>query len=216
MWASLFQSPLVKTRPSLCSFLQKRGAASDIRPKRVKYKKAQQGFYPSRSGGSIRGTTVFLGDYGLQTIEGGRISDTHLDVARHGIRRALKNEKGSQWFMRCFPDRPVTGKPSEVRMGKGKGYVDYYATWLAEGRMIFEVKDCRPELAIKALKIAGSFIPLRTRIVEKNQDMRVAPRVLPHFVRSRLAMMEKDDAIAVLPPTTALSAAAKPGPDSSQ
>jgi ribosomal protein L16/L10AE len=52
----------------------------------------------------------------------GRISDTHLDVARNGIRRALKMEKGSSWWMRCFPDRPVTGKPSEVRMGKGKGF----------------------------------------------------------------------------------------------
>ncbi|KAI9012952.1 ribosomal protein L10e/L16, partial [Gaertneriomyces semiglobifer] len=135
------------------------------RPRRLKYKKAQKGFFPSRSGGSLRGTTVYHGDYGLQVTEGGRLSDKQLDVARTAVRRTIKIEKGARFFLRCFPDRPVTSKGAETRMGKGKGAVDYFATWVAAGRVVIEVKGVRKELAEKALRVAASMLPLRTKII---------------------------------------------------
>lgn len=106
-------------KPALYS--QNRTVVSNFRPKKTKFRKAFKGHFPSRSGGSIRGTTVAFGDIGLQVIEGGRLSDAQLDAARSAVKRVIKSEKGSEFILRCFPDRPVTAKPAEVRMGKGKG-----------------------------------------------------------------------------------------------
>jgi large subunit ribosomal protein L16 len=122
-----------------------------------------------------------------------------IDVARSGIRRQLKNEKGASMILRCFPDRPVTRQAAETRMGKGKGSVDYFATWVAAGRVVFEVKGARPEIAEKALKVAGAFLPLKTRIIQRGES-RIAPRVLPWFVKERLKRNEMHNAINNLPP----------------
>ncbi|KAI9092693.1 ribosomal protein L10e/L16, partial [Phlyctochytrium arcticum] len=139
---------------------------ANFRPRRTKYKKAFKGYWPVRTGGSLRGTTVYYGDFGLQALEGGRLSDKQLDNARTGIRRVLKKgEKGSRFFLRCFPDRPVTSKGAETRMGKGKGAVDYFATFVAEGRVIFEVKGLRQELAEKAMRVAAACLPIRTKFI---------------------------------------------------
>ncbi|KAI8820864.1 ribosomal protein L16p/L10e-domain-containing protein [Fimicolochytrium jonesii] len=178
--------PLAPT-PHALQFTQHRHAVANFRPRRLKYKKAQKGFWPIHSGGSLRGSTVYYGDYGLQALEGGRLSDRQLDAARTGIRRVIKSEKGSRFFLRCFPDRPVTSKGAETRMGKGKGAVDYFATFVAEGRVVFEVKGVRKELAEKAMRVAAACLPVRTKFVsEEDQKTRMAPRVLPFFVQRRL------------------------------
>ncbi|KAJ3023711.1 mitochondrial ribosomal large subunit component [Thoreauomyces humboldtii] len=196
------------------AFSQHRHAVANFRPRRTKYKKAQKGFYPSRSGGSIRGTTVYYGDYGLQALEGGRLSDKQLDSARTAIRRVIKPEKGSRFFLKCFPDRPVTSKGAETRMGKGKGAVDYFATWVAEGKVLIEVKGVRRELAEKAMRVAAAGLPIRTRFLAAQPGNRVPPRVLPHFVRKRLAdreFQEFDPASRPIVPTTAEARASAAG-----
>jgi ribosomal protein L16 len=153
----------------------------------MKYKKAQKGFFKVKSGGSLRGTTLFLGNYGLRVTEGGRLKDKQIDAARTVMRRVLKEEKGSKFYIRAFPDRPVTAKAAETRMGKGKGSVDYFALWVSKGKMVFEVKSSRKELAQKALKVAAAALPLRTEFVELGErGHERAPRCLPHFLKKRL------------------------------
>ncbi|KAJ3251161.1 hypothetical protein HK103_002606 [Boothiomyces macroporosus] len=178
------------------TFSQIRTAVANYRPKKLKNKKAFKGIFRSPTD-SIKSTTVYFGDYGLQAIEGGRLSDKQMDVVRQALRRFLKQEKTASLIMRVFPDRPVTAKPLEVRMGKGKGPVDYFAQWIAEGRVLFEVKGARPELAEKALDIAKQFLPIRTRIVKKD-EMRMAPRVLPSFILNRLKENEYQQKIKEL------------------
>ncbi|KAI8592380.1 ribosomal protein L10e/L16 [Geranomyces variabilis] len=177
-------------RPLVHNFTQHRHAVANFRPKKLKHKKAHKGFWPTHTGGSLRGTTVYYGDYGLQALEGGRLSDKQLDSARVAIRRVLKQEKGSRFFLRCFPDRPVTSKGAETRMGKGKGAVDYFATFVAAGRVIVEVKGVRKELAEKAMRIAAAGFGIRTRFIVADKENRMPPRVLPAFVRERLARQE--------------------------
>ncbi len=145
-----------------------------------------KGFFPVHTGGSLRGTTVYRGEYGLQLIEGGRLTDAQLDTSRQHVRRMLKSEKTAAFHMRCFPDRPVTAKGNGARMGNGKGAVDYFATWMAQGRIVMEISGATKQLALKALNVAARMLPLRSRIIEKNPNMLVAPRVLPHFILERL------------------------------
>ncbi|KAJ2999690.1 mitochondrial ribosomal large subunit component [Globomyces sp. JEL0801] len=188
------------------NFQQSRNAVANFRPKKMKFKKCHKGFFPVRTGGSLRGTTVIKGEYGLQVIEGGRLSDTQIDVARALAKRCLKGEKNVEVVLRCFPDRPyivpfnssVSKKAAETRMGKGKGSVEYFATWLAEGRVVLEIQGARPELAQRALIIAGNALPLRTRVIEKNENMLVAPRTLPFFIAKKLRDNEYEMARAKL------------------
>jgi ribosomal protein L16 len=192
------------SKPFRPLFGQVRNAVANFRPKKMKFKKSFKGTFPTRTGGSIRGTTLFFGEYGLQLLEGGRLSDQQIDVARNGIKRQIKYEKEGTMILRCFPHRPVTKQAAETRMGKGKGSVDYFATWLAEGRVVFEVNGCRPEVAQKALKVAAAFLPLRTRIIERSST-RIAPRVLPWFIKQRLQKNEMINAINNLPNPKSLS-----------
>lgn len=174
---------------------QRRFAVANYRPKQMLYKKKQKGFFPVHSGGSLRATTVYRGEYGLQVIDGGRLKDKQLDTARTAVKRILKVEKTALLHMRCHPDRPVTAKGNGARMGKGKGAVDYFATWMAQGRIVMEISGARRELAHKALQVAAAMLPLRSRIVAKDPLMPVAPRLLPHFVRQRLLLGERDSRI---------------------
>eukprot|EP00842_Homolaphlyctis_polyrhiza_P000331 jgi/Hompol1/1299/HPOL_005553-RA len=125
---------------------------ANYRPRRTRFRKAFKGTFKTRCGGSLRGTTVFKGQYGLQALEGLRLKDKQLDTARSMMRRVLKPEKAARVLMRVFPHRPVTAKGAETRMGKGKGMVDYYATWVSEGFVLVEVDGARKELAMKALQ----------------------------------------------------------------
>ena len=133
-------------------FIQVRNAVSNFRPKKLRHKKAFKGTFKPKPL-SLRGTTVYFGDYGLQVLEGGRLSDKQLDVCRTAIKRQIKIEKEAKFILKVFPSRPVTRKPAETRMGKGKGAVDYFASWVPKGRVVFEVANCREEVALKALKV---------------------------------------------------------------
>jgi ribosomal protein L16 len=161
-------------------------AIANFRPKKLAHKKSMKGFYRSRAGGSLRGTTVYHGDYALQVTEGGRLFDRQLDTARNMVRRIIKQDKGSKFILSQFPHRPVTSKGAETRMGKGKGVVEHFATWMRTGSIVFEVKGARREIARRALRAAAGTLPLRSRIIKANPDMRVAPRCLPHFIMKTL------------------------------
>ncbi|KAJ3089851.1 mitochondrial ribosomal large subunit component [Quaeritorhiza haematococci] len=176
----------------------------NLRPRRLKFRKAQKGFFKVPSGGSLRGTSLSFGQYGLAAVEGGRLKASQLENARTGIRRVIKQDKGSKIILRAFPHRPVTAKGSESRMGKGKGAVDYFGTWVKEGSVIFEVRNVRGELAKKAMRVAASVLPIRTKFLEakpttttttagatnNETTSAVRPRVLPYFIRKRLAEAE--------------------------
>ncbi|KAJ3294711.1 hypothetical protein HDU79_010557 [Rhizoclosmatium sp. JEL0117] len=163
------------------------------------HKKMQKGFFKTHSGGSLRGTSLLFGNFGLRVIEGGRLQDKQIDAARTVMRRVVKEEKGAQFHLKCFTDRPVTSKPAEVRMGKGKGSVEFFASWVPKGRVILEVSCARRETGLEALRVAAAAIPLRTEIVESKassegvfqpQQRVTPPRCLPFFIRKRLAAVE--------------------------
>ncbi|KAI8848545.1 ribosomal protein L10e/L16, partial [Chytridium lagenaria] len=133
--------------------------------RKMKYQKAFKGHFKARPH-SLRATTLTIGNYGLRVTEGGRLKDKQLDQLRTIVRRALKEEKGAKFYFRVFTARPVSKKAAETRMGKGKGAVEYFASWVSRGRIVFEVKSTRRELALKALRIAAEALPLRTTVIE--------------------------------------------------
>ncbi|RKO96876.1 hypothetical protein CXG81DRAFT_4738, partial [Caulochytrium protostelioides] len=135
------------------------------RPKRLRHAKVPCGFWPSRSGGTLRGSQPCYGEYGLKAKEGRRLTDKQIDVARTAARRVLKPHRGSKFFLRIFPHRPVTKKAAETRMGKGKGNVDHFAQWVAPGHMLFEVRGVRKEIAEQALTVAGANLGIKVQIV---------------------------------------------------
>ncbi|KAJ1548376.1 mitochondrial ribosomal large subunit component [Cladochytrium tenue] len=203
--AATFFTPLAKSFPSPLSLLptglagQVRYASyPGLRPRKTKYQKAMRGFFPLFQGGSLRGTTLLHGRYGLRTTEGGILEDKQLDAARTLLRRALKPEKSARFFLRVFPDRPVSRKAAEVRMGKGKGAVDHFSRWVGRGRVVAEVRCSRRDLAAEALRIASEALPITTEFCERPATgvARTAPRCLPHFLRRRFAAAEFADVVA--------------------
>jgi ribosomal protein L16 len=162
--SSLFGNPLSFATPQT-SFLsqlqlrpssfQKRFAVANYRPKRMLYKKRMKGFFKTHKGGSLRGTSLAHGDYGLQFLEGGRIKDCQLDTIRNNLKRILKTEKEAKLHLNVFPDRPVTAKGNGTRMGKGKGPVDYFGCWVSPGRLAIEISGARKDLSLKALLVAA-------------------------------------------------------------
>ena len=179
-WNTFFNYPPTPIQPNFC---QIRKIGQVLRPKKMAHKKSHKGTYPVRIGGSLRGTNVVYGDFGLQMLRGIRLTEKQLDNVRTGIRRVLKGDKSAKLIFRCFPDRPVTAKASETRMGAGKGAVDYFATWIARNRIIFELKGCRKEIAEKAFRVAAGFLPVPSRMIVKNPSQNSFPRVLPAFMQ---------------------------------
>ncbi|KAJ3075312.1 hypothetical protein HDU98_008560 [Podochytrium sp. JEL0797] len=176
-----------------------------LRPRRMAHKKMQKGFFKTHSGGSLRGTSLLFGNFGLRVVEGGRLQDKQIDAARTVMRRVVKEEKGAQFHLKCFTDRPVTSKPAEVRMGKGKGAVEFFVSWVPKGRVILEVSCARRETGLEALRVAAAALPLRTEIVESKvavdatyapQQAVTPPRCLPFFIRKRLADQEFKEKLA--------------------
>lgn len=133
-----------------------------LMPKRVKYRKQQRGRMKGRAKG---GTTLVFGDYGLQALEPAWITAQQIEAARIAITRSLK--KGGRMWIRVFPDKPVTKKPAETRMGKGKGNVDHWVAVVKPGRILFEIIGVSKEEAEEILKQADAKLPIRTRIVSR-------------------------------------------------
>ena len=141
--------------------------ASNFSPRRTKYRKAQKGKIPLPTGGSTKGTTVEFGEYGLRIKEGARLTGRQLTSVFVTLRRKLKTVKGSQMWMRVFPDIPVTTKGNEVRMGKGKGSFEYWACRVPLNRVIFEIGGMRKEIAKEAFRLASYKLPVKTEMVER-------------------------------------------------
>lgn len=131
-----------------------------LMPKRVKYRKTQRG---SRAGNASRGTTIDFGAYGLQSLERAWITNTQIEAARVALTRNMKR-KGKLWI-RIFPDKPVTARPPETRMGKGKGNPEYWVATVRPGNMLFELDGIPESLAKESFRLAANKLPVRTRFV---------------------------------------------------
>ncbi len=135
-----------------------------LSPKKVKYRKKQKG---RNIGVAYRGSKISFGTYGLQAIVPGWITDRQIEAGRIAISRHIK--RGGKIWIRVFPDKPVTKKPAEVRMGKGKGAVEGWVARVKQGRVLFEMDGVTPEVANEALKLAQMKLSIKTRILDKNQ-----------------------------------------------
>ncbi|MEM1218699.1 MAG: 50S ribosomal protein L16 [Bacteroidota bacterium] len=130
-----------------------------LQPKRTKYRKQQKG----RSKGlAQRGHLVSFGSFGLKATTGGRITNRQIEAARIVMTRHMKRE-GKVWI-RIFPDKPITAKPQEVRMGKGKGALDHWVAEIKPGRMLFELDGVPDDVAYEALRLAAQKLPLMTKV----------------------------------------------------
>jgi len=137
-----------------------------LMPKRTKFRKRQKG---SMSGLAKGGTQVAFGDFGMQALDRGRITAQQIEAARVAINRYFQR-RGKVWI-RIFPDKPITKKPAEVRMGKGKGGVDHWAAVVKPGRILFEVGNVPREAAQAALRRAAGKLPIKTRFVERLEEV---------------------------------------------
>ncbi len=131
-----------------------------LQPKKVKYRKVQKG---RMKGNSHRGAEIAFGTFGLKTLEEAWLNGRQIEAARVALNRYMKRE-GQVWI-RVFPDKPITKKPAEVRMGKGKGAVEYWAAPITPGRIIFEVDGVSQEIATEALRLAAQKLPVKTKMV---------------------------------------------------
>ncbi len=131
-----------------------------LQPKKVKRRKVQKG---RMKGNSQRGTDVAFGAYGLKALESDFITSRHIEACRIVISRTMKRE-GNMWI-RIFPQKPITKKPAEVRMGKGKGNPEYWAAVVRPGRILFEVDGVPESVAMEALRLASNKLPIKTKVV---------------------------------------------------
>jgi len=131
-----------------------------LMPKRVKYRKAQRG---RMCGKAYRGSSISFGDFALKTIEPGWITSRQIEAARIALTRHLKRD-GKVWI-RIFPDKPVSKKPAETRMGKGKGAPEFWVAVVKPGRIMFEVGGVSVTLAEAALRLASNKLPVKTKFV---------------------------------------------------
>ena len=134
-----------------------------LMPKRVKYRKAQRG---RRKGAAQRGNQLNFGEFGLQVLENGWLTNVEIEAARVAIARATMAGKV---YIRAFPDKPVTKKPAETRMGKGKGMVEFWVAVVKRGKILFEVEGVPEELAKEGMRLAASKISLRTRFISRRE-----------------------------------------------
>ena len=117
-------------------------------------------------GDAKRGTTISFGSYALKALDSHWITDRQIEAARQALTRHMKRE-GNVWI-RIFPDKPITNKPAEVRMGKGKGNLEYWAAVVKPGRIIFEIDGVPEEVALGALKLAAGKLPIATKFVKRH------------------------------------------------
>ncbi|MFH1594453.1 MAG: 50S ribosomal protein L16 [Candidatus Omnitrophota bacterium] len=133
-----------------------------LMPKRVKYRKSQRG---RRKGTSIAGSQVCFGEFGLKALENGWVKDRQIEAARVALMRHTR--RGGKLWIRIFPDKPVTKKPAETRMGKGKGAPDHWVAVVRKGRILFEMEGMPLEIARDSMRLAAHKLPLRTKFVTR-------------------------------------------------
>ena len=131
-----------------------------LQPKRTKHRKMQKG---RMKGNAKRGTTIAFGSYGLKALDQHWLTDRQIEAARQALTRHMKRE-GNVWI-RVFPDKPITRKPLEVRMGKGKGNLEFWAAVVKPGRILFEVDGVTEQTAKEALLLAAGKLPIKTKFI---------------------------------------------------
>lgn len=134
-----------------------------LMPKRTKYRKQQRG---RRRGKAHRGSNVEFGEYGLKALEPAWISSRQIEAARVAITRYIK--RGGRVWIRVFPDKPVTKKPAETRMGKGKGSPEFWVAVVKPGRILFEVEGVSRDVAQEAIRLASHKLPIKTKFVARS------------------------------------------------
>ncbi|GAA5445996.1 MULTISPECIES: 50S ribosomal protein L16 [Microbulbifer] len=134
-----------------------------LQPKRTKFRKVQKG---RNRGLSQRGSKVSFGEFGLKAIGRGRITARQIEAARRAMTRHVK--RGGKIWIRVFPDKPITNKPLEVRMGKGKGGVEYWVAQIQPGKVLYEMEGVSEELAREAFALAAAKLPVKTTFVKRS------------------------------------------------
>jgi large subunit ribosomal protein L16 len=136
-------------------------------PKKVKFRKQQRG---RRAGNSKGGTYIAFGDYGLQALEPAWVTARQIEAARIAISRAVK--RGGKLWIRIFPDKPITKKPLETRMGKGKGNPEEWVCVVRPARILFELEGVPADVAAEAMRLAAQKLPIRTRFLGRHDELR--------------------------------------------
>ena len=136
-----------------------------LMPKRVKYRRVHRG---RMTGKALRGNTISYGDYAIQALEPCWMTSNQIESARRAMTRYIK--RGGKIWIKVFPDKPVTKKPAEVRMGSGKGAPEYWVAVVKPGRVLFEMSGVAPEIAREAMRLASMKLPIKTKFVMKDKD----------------------------------------------
>ena len=136
-----------------------------LMPKRVKYRRVQRG---RMKGKALRGNTVTNGSYGLVALEPAWITSNQIEAARIAMTRYIK--RGGKVWIKIFPDKPITEKPAETRMGSGKGSPEYWVAVVKPGRVLFEMDGISEEVAKEAMRLAGHKLPIKTKFIAKEQE----------------------------------------------
>ncbi len=137
-----------------------------LQPKRVKYRKTHKG---RRRGNAHTGTTIISGDFGLQALESAWITSQQIEAARRSITRHIR--RGGKVWIRIFPDKPVTRKPAETRMGSGKGAPDHWVAVVKPGRILFEMAGVDEKIAKEAMRLASHKLPIHSRFLVRETGM---------------------------------------------
>ena len=135
-----------------------------LMPKKVKYRKQQRG---RMRGKAWRGSSLVFGDYGLKTLDAAWITDRQIEAGRIAIARFVK--RGGKIWIRVFPDKPVTKKPAETRMGKGKGAPEYWVAVVKPGRILYEMEGVAESVAREAMRLAAQKLPVHTKFVMREE-----------------------------------------------
>ena len=135
-----------------------------LMPKRVKYRKTHRG---RRNGKAYRGSSIAFGEFGLQSMQAAWVTSRQIEAARVAITRQIK--RGGKVWIRVFPDKPVTKKPAETRMGKGKGAPEFWVAVIKPGRVLFEIEGISRDLARQAFELGASKLPIKTRFLERHE-----------------------------------------------
>ncbi len=137
-----------------------------VMPKRTKYRKMQKG---RNRGKATRGTAVNEGEYGLQALEAGLITANQIEAARVALTRYIK--RGGKVWIKIFPNKPITKKPAETRMGKGKGAPEYWVAPVKPGRVMFEIAGVSEEVAKEALRLAAHKLPVKAKFLAREKEL---------------------------------------------
>lgn len=137
-----------------------------LSPKKVKHRKVFKG---RMTGVALRGSSISFGEYALKALDCGKLTAQQIEAARIAINRKIK--RGGKVWIRVFPDKPITKKPAETRMGKGKGSPEFWVAPIQPGKILYELAGVDEELAVRALTLAGNKLPFATKVVSKRTTL---------------------------------------------